>query len=183
MRRFGNAALVFCLGLVLYLIAANSGAGWLYVRRPRRSTPGGLRRRSASPASKVTLQRLGLLPGDVHPELGHRRRSLRPVERGLRAGAHDLEAVPGEVPQEPPGHLGARRVGVHKNRTLVFAVVLLILAPTYLTPFLTCPNRLPPPPEKPPQMATVGTIYLKILIYQGEVAPNRAHDRLYKPEA
>jgi hypothetical protein len=55
MRRFGKAALVFCLGLVLYLIAANSGAGWLYVRRPRRSTPGGLRRRSASPA----IARLG----------------------------------------------------------------------------------------------------------------------------
>ncbi len=31
MRRLGKAALVLCLGLVLYLIAANSGAGWLYV--------------------------------------------------------------------------------------------------------------------------------------------------------
>jgi hypothetical protein len=174
---------VFCLGLVLYLIAANSGAGWLYVRRPRRSTPGGLRRRSASPASKVTLQRLGLLPGDVHPELGHRRRSLRPVERGLRAGAHDLEAVPGEVPQEPLGHLGARRVVGTLEQNLRLRHRPPHPGSNLSNPVPHLPEPTPASSGKASLMATVGNIHLKILIYQGEVAPNRAHDRSYKPEA
>jgi uncharacterized protein (DUF58 family) len=31
LRRIAKPAFVVCLGLILYLIAANSGAGWLYV--------------------------------------------------------------------------------------------------------------------------------------------------------
>ena len=60
--------------------------------------------------SKVEIQRLRFLGGDIYPDLGHDRDRLRPDTRRLGTRAERLEAV--------PGHLGAGRVvGAQEENT------------------------------------------------------------------
>src|SRR5215211_517650 len=60
--------------------------------------------------AQVALEGLGLLARDVDPDLTHHLYRLWPDAGRFRTRTRDLEAFPGEIPQQPLGHLGAGRV-------------------------------------------------------------------------
>src|SRR5215510_4462494 len=81
------------------------------------------------------IDRLRSVMGDVDVEFTHRTNRLGTNKGGYGARARNLKAISGHRPQQPFGHLTARRVaGAEKENTLLLTHFELLCGPRHQPP-------------------------------------------------